>query len=189
MQKTQLLHIASYVLDWALIFAAVFAFQRLGKIDGHRQRFSLTDISIQYSYTGPSTVPNFALVILSVVFPALLILVWTTLLESNNHGVAIPRCIRLWNLHSSWLGLALSICLSQVITNLFKVTVGRPRPDLISRCLPSSGSIDASPYGLSSSVICTQTNTAILQDGFRSFPSGHSSMSFSGLAYLGKSFS
>jgi membrane-associated phospholipid phosphatase len=46
--------------------------------------------------------------------------------------------------------------------------------DLISRCHPIPGSADP-PLGLSTSAICTQTNVHIMRDGFKSFPSGHSS--------------
>ena len=56
-----------------------------------------------------------------------------------------------------------------------KVTVGRPRPDLIARCLPKPGSENASVFGLVTAEICTQTDNFILKDGFRSFPSAHAS--------------
>jgi hypothetical protein len=56
-----------------------------------------------------------------------------------------------------------------------KVTVGRPRPDLIARCLPKPGSENGPVFGLVSAEICTQTDAFILKDGFRSFPSAHSS--------------
>ncbi|KAK5201954.1 hypothetical protein LTR16_000883, partial [Cryomyces antarcticus] len=65
-----------------------------------------------------------------------------------------------------------------------KNEIGKPRPDLISRCRPRAGSADPPVFGLSSHSICTQTDNAILKDGFRSFPSGHSSTSFAGLFYL-----
>ncbi|CAG8471718.1 10494_t:CDS:2 [Scutellospora calospora] len=61
---------------------------------------------------------------------------------------------------------------------------GRPRPDFIDRCNPLPGSVDASPFGLSNSSICQQTNNHIMRDGFKSFVSGHSSLSFSGLGFL-----
>lgn len=94
-----------------------------------------------------------------------------------------------------------------VITQFTKFTVGRPRPgtyvvpsiapsnallDVIDRCQPPSGYVDP-PFGLSTAAICTQTDMSILKDGFRSFPSGHSSLSFAGLGflafYLGKRYS
>ena len=46
--------------------------------------------------------------------------------------------------------------------------------DLVARCIPIPGSVDP-VYGLSTQAICTQTDESILRDGFRSFPSGHSS--------------
>ena len=46
--------------------------------------------------------------------------------------------------------------------------------DLISRCNPTEGTVDPT-FGLSSAAICNQSSTYILEDGFRSFPSGHSS--------------
>lgn len=88
-----------------------------------------------------------------------------------------------------------------VVTQFTKVTVGRPRPgmqhlyfisvsganpayiDVIDRCQPRSGTIDPT-FGLSTAAICTQTDLSLLKDGFRSFPSGHSSLSFAGLGFL-----
>lgn len=86
-----------------------------------------------------------------------------------------------------------------VVTQFTKITVGRPRPgtyallyyltsphslaDIIDRCQPPSGSVDPT-FGLSTEAICTQTDLAIVKDGFRSFPSGHSSLSFAGLGFL-----
>lgn len=79
---------------------------------------------------------------------------------------------------------------------MIKLTAGRPRPgnlrlsfpsslfieiyglDILDRCQPPAGLSDP-PYKLSNSTICTQTNIAIMRDGFRSFPSGHSSGMFS----------
>jgi len=88
-----------------------------------------------------------------------------------------------WDLHNSYLGLLLSLCVTGVITQFTKLTVGRPRPDVISRCMPPPGSVDP-PYGLTTASICTQTDISLLNDGFRSFPSGHSSLSFAGQGFL-----
>ena len=75
--------------------------------------------------------------------------------------------------------------------NLF----GKPRPNLLARCQPDLDNIGAHVVGgwgqdismrwtLVESSICTQTNMRILDDGFRSFPSGHSSFSWAGMLYL-----
>jgi len=97
------------------------------------------------------------------------------------------------------LGLALSLTVAFLITQGVKNLFGRPRPDLLSRCQPDVSNIAAHVVGnyatqlnnvlgqewtLVRSTICTQTSQSTLDDGFRSFPSGHSSMSWSGLLYL-----
>lgn len=79
---------------------------------------------------------------------------------------------RLWELNCGVLGLLLAQASAFVITSALKNATGKPRPDLIARCLPREGSEDAAVFGLSNSTICTQTDNAILKDGFRSFPSG-----------------
>jgi len=59
--------------------------------------------------------------------------------------------------------------------------VGRPRPDLISRCKPAPGT----PENVLVTIdVCTETDHHTLHDGWRSFPSGHSNMAFAGLGYL-----
>lgn len=91
-------------------------------------------------------------------------------------------------------GLFMSFTMTGVITQVIKLMVGRPRPDLIARCLPKEGAHDHPVFGLSTDKICTQTNFYVLNDGFKvrgtrgvqlrytraqltgqSFPSGHSS--------------
>jgi diacylglycerol diphosphate phosphatase / phosphatidate phosphatase len=67
------------------------------------------------------------------------------------------------------------------VTDSIKNAVGRPRPDLIERCKPLAGT---SERELVSFRVCTEEDHHILHDGWRSFPSGHSSFAFSGLGYL-----
>ncbi|CAG8495482.1 13263_t:CDS:2 [Acaulospora colombiana] len=88
-------------------------------------------------------------------------------------SLIIKKSLHDW--HHATLGLILSLSLTLMVTEVFKNTVGRPRPDFIDRCQPVNGSTDASVYGLSTSSICTQTDHALIKDGFKSFISGHSS--------------
>lgn len=80
-------------------------------------------------------------------------------------------------------------------TRLFKI-FGKPRPHLIALCKPDLANIDQYIVGpatgrnlspewtLVDASICLQTDKKMLNDGFRSFPSGHCSFSWSGLLYL-----
>ncbi len=83
--------------------------------------------------------------------------------------------------HVTILGLFISIALTIVLTDIVKNAVGRPRPDLIARCKPTK---DAPKDTLVTIGVCTETNYHTLHDGWRSFPSGHSSFAFGGLGYL-----
>ena len=74
-----------------------------------------------------------------------------------------------------------SLILTSFITDVIKNAVGRPRPDLISRCKPATTTPKDVLVDIS---VCTETDHHILHDGWRSFPSGHSSFAFAGLGYL-----
>lgn len=52
-------------------------------------------------------------------------------------------------------GLFLSCSITTVATQVIKVTVGRPRPDMLARCQPIAGAVNAAVYGLSTWDICT----------------------------------
>jgi membrane-associated phospholipid phosphatase len=82
------------------------------------------------------------------------------------HAIRYSRCVR---------KTSICECNCNEMPGSLKNAIGKPRPDLIDRCQPLPGSADPLPFGLSNYSICTQTNNAILKDGFRSFPSGHSS--------------
>lgn len=80
---------------------------------------------------------------------------------------------RLWELNCGVLGLLLSQAAAFVITSALKNVIGKPRPDIVARC--QMGTVKLDPYELATYEMCKQTDHHILKDGFRSFPSGHSS--------------
>ncbi|KAI0748195.1 phosphatidic acid phosphatase type 2/haloperoxidase [Daedaleopsis nitida] len=160
--------VLSYAPDWVLCVVLAVAFYTLDKIPGFKREFSLQDTS----FAVHERVPNWALYIIFAVAPLLLAPIVNVLTVRS-----------WWDFHSSWLAWLLSTTITGAITQFSKVTVGRPRPDLIDRCQPIAGAADP-PLGLSTAAICTQTDSHILRDGFRSFPSGHSSLSFAGLGFL-----
>jgi len=81
----------------------------------------------------------------------------------------------------TYLSFAIALILTSFLTDTIKNAVGRPRPDLISRCIPAPGT---QPGILVTLDVCTQTDHHKLHDGWRSFPSGHASFSFAGLGFL-----
>lgn len=100
-----------------------------------------------------------------------------------------------------WLGLALSLISAWIITQGMKNLFGKPRPDLLSRCHPDVDHVMDYIVGFSSAAlakatganytgqlvsanICKNPDKAFLDDGFRSYPSGHSSSAAAGLIYV-----
>lgn len=104
------------------------------------------------------------------VVPLLLLCLWAVVFQPGLHKA-----------HVTILGLFISLILSSFITDVIKNSVGRPRPDLIARCKPKKGT---PKHGLINIEVCSETDHHVLHDGWRSFPSGHSSFAFAGLGYL-----
>ncbi|SPO28975.1 related to DPP1 - diacylglycerol pyrophosphate phosphatase [Ustilago trichophora] len=173
-RRRRLALLRSYLPDWIITILLAGLLAIVNNVHGFRREFSLTDTSIQHTYAVHERVPTWLLGILAVLVPALIIV---------GFSLGISRSV--WDLHNGLLGFVLANALTLTVTTIIKVTVGRPRPDLIDRCQPASGSRNAEPYGLVTDLICTVgVDNKILRDGFRSFPSGHASTSFAGFTYL-----
>jgi len=100
---------------------------------------------------------------------------------------------KLYMLNTTWLGLGLACAAVLLFTDGMKNLAGRPRPDMLARCNPDPTLFDANTVGpnLVTFDVCqrsTDDPNIDLLDGFRSFPSGHSSLSFAGLTYLSMFF-
>ncbi|KAL4867341.1 hypothetical protein BDV12DRAFT_171486 [Aspergillus spectabilis] len=189
--------IISYILDYVILVACVVGFYILDKVEPYHQRFSLNNISLQYPYADPERISIFAAVACSGGGPLVIIAIYTLFIDglfSHNKPIKSSNGKRkfmgpyrwkdrLWEFNCGFLGLVLSQAVCFVITQALKTACGKPRPDIIARCQPRPGSEDPSPYGLSDSSICTG-DPHLLTDGFRSWPSGHSSSSFAGLFFL-----
>ena len=110
------------------------------------------------------------LIVYAGAIPLVLLVFWALLARPGWHKA-----------HVTVLGLVISLILTSFITDVIKNSVGRPRPDLIARCKPKPGT---EAHALVTIDVCTETDHHTLHDGWRSFPSGHSSFAFSGLGYL-----
>ncbi|GEQ72666.1 hypothetical protein JCM33374_g6353 [Metschnikowia sp. JCM 33374] len=89
---------------------------------------------------------------------------------------------KLYVTYLSLLGLVISVFTTSIVTDVLKNSFGRHRPDFLARCMPRADAPkDVLVYAKD---VCTTKNLGRLMDGFRTTPSGHSSLSFAGLFFL-----
>lgn len=135
----------------------------------HRM-FYINNLNIQYPHALVERVSVVWNIFYAGFVPLLILIIWLLAYKSSNHKFNVTI-----------LGFIISIALTVFISDFIKNAVGRPRPDLIARCKPAFGTPENT---FVSYTVCTETDHHLLHDGWRSFPSGHSSFAFSGLGYL-----
>ncbi|MCJ1382623.1 hypothetical protein MMC17_005736 [Xylographa soralifera] len=191
--------ILSYVLDWIIIALIAVAGALFTLTTPNHHPFSPTDPSIAYPFVVNEKVSTSTLVLVALVAPgiitALVCLVFAPgRLASREMPTSLIWRRKLWEWNTAWMGLGLALAAAFMITDGMKNLFGKPRPDLLARCNPDMANLQKYVVGgfgtatsgglLVSWQICRQTNLSILNDGFASFPSGHSSFSWAGLTYL-----
>ncbi|KAK4666285.1 hypothetical protein QC763_405230 [Podospora pseudopauciseta] len=139
-------------------------------VEPFHRMFSLNDLRISFPYAEVERVPLTHDFIYALFLPLILICLSNLLSSASSHKH-----------HVTVLGLTISLILTSLLTDIIKNAVGRPRPDLLARCAPLP---DTPLDKLVDISVCTETGHHKLHDGWRSFPSGHSSFSFAGLGYL-----
>ncbi|KAL8807655.1 MAG: hypothetical protein Q9200_004591 [Gallowayella weberi] len=199
MARTSKRLIASYILDWFIIIAIAAVGAGFWKITPNHRPFTLVDPSISFPYVEHEKISTAVLAVLSLLFPAISIfLVAMIFVPGPSIPAKTPKSMiwrrKLWEWNTGWLGLGLTLALTFLLTMGMKNLFGKPRPDLLSRCDPdyehqADYAIGGYPQVLNglylvSATICRQTDMGKLNDGFSSFPSGHSSYSWAGLFYL-----
>ncbi|KAJ8129510.1 hypothetical protein O1611_g4120 [Lasiodiplodia mahajangana] len=189
---------ASYAFDWALLVVLAVLGYIFNNLSPNHHAFSVVDLSISYPFH-TDTVSIGVAALVAGVAPVVIILIVTLIFVP---GPTVPKGTpqslvwkrRLWELHASWLGLAVSLAAAWFATNGLKQLFGKPRPNMLSRCNPDADNIAAYVVGgvltavsdgrLVTSAICTNQDKAVVDEGFRSFPSGHTTISAAGLIYL-----
>lgn len=161
------------------------------RISPNHRPFSLTDPDISFPFVEKEKVSSGVLAVVGLVAPAVIIFAISLIfvpgptVRKGTPRTAIFKS-KLWEWNTGWLGLALALASVFFFTEGMKNLYGKPRPDLLSRCDPDLGAQQSHTLGgfggsisngvlLVSSTICRQKDRSKLDDGFSSFPSGHSS--------------
>jgi diacylglycerol diphosphate phosphatase / phosphatidate phosphatase len=132
--------------------------------------FRLDYRAIQYPHAEIERVSSLENVLIAGIGPLATLVIWAIVGRPGVHKA-----------HVTILGLVVSVYLTLLLTDVIKNAIGRPRPDLIDRCKPAFGTPE---HDLITIDVCTAKKDHTLRDGWRSFPSGHSSWAFSGLGYF-----
>ncbi|KAH8808266.1 phosphatidic acid phosphatase type 2/haloperoxidase [Xylogone sp. PMI_703] len=188
--------VLSYVLDWAVIIVGGVIGLLFSRATPNKRPFSLGNPDISFPHVQKEKVSSALLIVLGLAVPAgVIFLVSLLLVPGSPSPRNTPKSIvwrrKLWEWNAGWLGLGLSLAISWVVTSGVKNLIGKPRPDLLSRCNPDIAALAQFTIGgfestgfLVTPGICQNQDKSIMDDGFRSFPSGHSSFSSAGLVYL-----
>jgi len=137
----------------------------------------------RYPFIGSKAqrVPAAALPLLALAFPSLIILAHAVLAGTALFGSSqFPPPSRL-EAHAALLGLLASVVSTGAATNLLKIGVGRPRPNFAARCWPDD---PLAPRFDERGVPICAANAVGPLEARKSWPSGHASVSSSGLCYL-----
>ncbi|MCJ1475992.1 hypothetical protein MMC13_004656 [Lambiella insularis] len=191
--------ILSYVFDWVIIALIAITGALFSKLTPNRRPFSPTDPNIACPYVLKEKISNSTLILVGLVAPGLITAAVCLAFapgRTASRGMSSSLFWRrkLWEWNTAWMGLGLALATSVLLVDAMKNLFGKPRPDLLARCDPDMANLQDFVVGgfgtatsgglLVSWQICRQTDLSILNDGFASFPSGHSSFSWAGLTYL-----
>lgn len=135
----------SYAFDWILCIVLIAVFLYLDSVDPFHREFSVQNPAIMYSYRLKDSVPTWALIVISVGGPVVLILLI---------GLGIRRSP--YDVHNGVLGLLVSVLLTTMFTQVIKVFL-RTSYDLLILCCLSSRLVPiATPF---EGRLCTSSQT------------------------------
>ncbi|CAL8469516.1 g9057 [Coccomyxa elongata] len=124
----------------------------------------------RYSYPlHKDSVPSWSVPVIALCGPAAVIIAHSYIRQTQRLEV-----------HNAVLNALMCVITTALITNLIKLGVGRPRPNFMMQCWPDG---DVQWDATSGEALCSK-NTINPAEGRKSFPSGHTSWSTSGLGYL-----
>lgn len=133
------------------------------------QAYLVPELLPRYSYPFvPNSVPTWTLPVLGIFIPLGVILL---MLRVHKNSLEARRAAA---------GLCLSVAMAYAVTNGIKNGVGGFRPDFVARCWPD-GVVTWITAGVPA---CHPERWREVSEGRKSFPSGHTSMCFAGLAFV-----
>lgn len=167
------------ILLWSTVISLFVLAFYMEKISTPAKRpFSIDDPNISYPFTEIERYPENLMFLLCLVCPILVTSIFIFADQINN---------KFHRFYKTATSFAFAIVLTGFLTAFLKIRFAKLRPDFISRC---GVDIDMIKLNNDNNVlyderICTAPlGKTILNDGYKSCPSGHSSMSMCGMLFL-----
>nr|CAB3473815.1 unnamed protein product [Digitaria exilis] len=158
----------SHVWDWLALLLLVAVEVLLNVVEPfHRFVGSGMMTDLRYPLKS-NTVPIWTVPVVAVIVPMVIF------------TIVYIRRRNVYDLHHAILGILFAALITGVLTDAIKDAVGRPRPDFFWRCFPDGKAVYDK---ITTGVIC-HGDPSVIKEGYKSFPSGHSSWSFAGLGFL-----
>lgn len=123
--------------------------------------------NLKYPFYQKDTIPMYVVPVYAGILPIAIFLMY------------YMRRKDVYDLHHAMLGLLYALLITAVITDSIKDATGRPRPNFYYRCFPDG----KAAFKADGDVLCNGDRLKI-KEGYKSFPSGHTSWSFAGLGFL-----
>lgn len=143
-----------------------------------KRPFSLDDISISNPYVEFEKYSNTKLALVCGILPILLTSIIIVFDKKNNKFTRFYKAISCF---------VFSLSITVFITTFLKVRLAKLRPDFLARCAPDLSKISSTSktIALYTEEICTYPyGHFILNDGYKSCPSGHSTVSVTGMLFF-----
>ncbi|ODV82076.1 acid phosphatase/Vanadium-dependent haloperoxidase [Suhomyces tanzawaensis NRRL Y-17324] len=160
--------------DVVLIAVLYFIYIVTYDLAPFERQFYVNDLTISHPFAEHERVDGTQLMLYAVWIPLAIIVAAGLVFTKPKNKVYVT--------YVAVVGLGVSTFTTSVLTDLLKNYIGRHRPDFLSRCVPKPDT--PKDVLVFAKDVCTTKNLELLRDGFRTTPSGHSSLSFSGLLYL-----
>lgn len=160
--------------DILLLVGLFVVFMFTYYIPPFQRQFFVNDLTISHPYAETQRVSNGQLFFYSVWIPISVIVIIAMIFTKPANKIYVTFV--------SVVGHLITVFTTSVTTDILKNFIGRHRPDFLARCVPKDDApLDVMVFAKD---VCTTDNLDRLMDGFRTTPSGHSSLSFAGLGFL-----
>ncbi|XP_017240635.1 lipid phosphate phosphatase 2 [Daucus carota subsp. sativus] len=161
--------IKRHLHDWLMLLVLGVIVWMLNAVEPFHRYLSEEMLSPEIKYPfKDDTVPMFVVPVYAVLIPCIIFITFYT----SRRDV--------YDVHYAIMGILYSVLITAVVTDAIKDAVGRPRPNFFFRCFPDGKQV----FQTDGDVMCTNLETKVIKEGYKSFPSGHTSWSFAGLGFL-----